>query len=62
MAIIPILVLPNPAIWGHAIILTVSHDIFMKIGFKKFNSLMKKNGYFYDVKSHFINEKNVECL
>ena len=52
----------NPKIKYDAIILTVSHDIFKKIGFKKFNSLMKKNGYFYDVKSHFINEKNVECL
>ena len=52
----------NPKIKYDAIILAVSHDIFKKIGFKKFNSLMKKNGYFYDVKSLFINEKNVECL
>ena len=45
-----------------AIILAVSHSIFKKIGFKKFNAAMKKNGFFYDVKSLFVNEKNVECL
>ena len=45
-----------------AIILAVSHSIFKKIGFKKLNAAMKKNGFFYDVKSLFVNEKNVECL
>lgn len=45
-----------------AIILAVSHSIFKKIGFKKFKVSMKKNGFFYDVKSLFVNEKNVECL
>ena len=52
----------NPKIKYDAIILAVSHSIFKKIGFKKFNSVKKKNGFFYDVKSLFINEKNVECL
>jgi UDP-N-acetyl-D-galactosamine dehydrogenase len=45
-----------------AIILAVSHSLFKKIGFKKFNAAMKKDGFFYDVKSLFVNEKNVECL
>ena len=45
-----------------AIILAVAHSIFKKIGFKKFTATMKKNGFFYDVKSTFVNKKNVECL
>jgi UDP-N-acetyl-D-galactosamine dehydrogenase len=44
-----------------AIILAVAHSIFRNIGFEKFNSLKKRNGFFYDVKSLFYG-KNVECL
>jgi len=44
-----------------AIILAVAHKIFKEIGFKKFNLIKKKNGFFYDVKSMFYG-KNVECL
>ena len=45
-----------------AIILAVAHSTFKKIGFRKFNSMKKKNGFFYDVKSLFYGKKNVECL
>ena len=45
-----------------AIILAVAHSVFKKIGFKKFNSIKKNNGFFYDVKSLFYGKKNVECL
>tara|TARA_B100002051_G_C16726617_1_gene635718 strand:- start:389 stop:1648 length:1260 start_codon:yes stop_codon:yes gene_type:complete len=44
-----------------AIILAVAHSIFKKIGFEKINSLKKRNGFFYDVKSLFYGN-NVECL
>jgi UDP-N-acetyl-D-glucosamine/UDP-N-acetyl-D-galactosamine dehydrogenase len=45
-----------------AIILAVSHTIFKDIGFKNIKILMKKNSFFYDVKSLFYKEKGVECL
>jgi len=45
-----------------AIILAVAHSTFKKIGFRRFNSMKKKNGFFYDVKSLFYGKKNVECL
>lgn len=44
-----------------AIILAVAHSVFKKVGFKKFNSFKKRNGFFYDVKSLFYG-KDVECL
>ena len=45
-----------------AIILAVSHKIFKDIGFKKIKTLMKKDSFFYDVKSLFYKEEGVECL
>jgi len=45
-----------------AIILAVAHSTFKKTGFRKFNSMKKKNGFFYDAKSLFYGKKDVECL
>jgi UDP-N-acetyl-D-glucosamine/UDP-N-acetyl-D-galactosamine dehydrogenase len=45
-----------------AIILAVAHSTFKRTGFRKFNSMKKKNGFFYDVKSLFYGKKDVECL